>query len=322
MESEKRLSYVYRHKKAGTNEVFYIGIGVKKSYGRAYTKSGRNKHWENLVNKYGFEVEIIADKLTREEARELEIMLIEHYGRFDLGTGKLVNMTAGGDGMSEPTPEIRKALSERSKGENNPMYGVEVSQYRIDCIKKANTGRIVSEETKELWKKTRPRGENHPNWGKRGELSPRYGAIFTQEHKDKISKAIKGRVLYSSPCDNPQSIKVINIVTLSTYCCIKEAEGKEGISKNLLSKYLRKELFNPTNLMLLSDYESGIRNIPQPEENKRQVKLIDTVTLIIYNSIKEGAEACGVPFNTLRKYLKGEYKNKTNLIYLKDYKED
>jgi hypothetical protein len=51
------MAYIYKHIRKDTNEVFYIGI-AKQSY-RLYSKFGRNKHWNNIVNKVGFDAEII-----------------------------------------------------------------------------------------------------------------------------------------------------------------------------------------------------------------------------------------------------------------------
>ena len=50
--------YVYTHLNPKTKEIFYVGIGKGN---RAWNQwAGRNKFWENYVNKYGFEVEIVA----------------------------------------------------------------------------------------------------------------------------------------------------------------------------------------------------------------------------------------------------------------------
>lgn len=62
---------VYRHRRLDTNEIFYVGISVKKD--RPYHKSGRNKFWKNIVNKTPYEVEIIATNLSWDDACELEI---------------------------------------------------------------------------------------------------------------------------------------------------------------------------------------------------------------------------------------------------------
>lgn len=103
---------VYRHLKP-CGEVFYIGIG---SVRRAYDTHSRNKHWNHTVNKYGYEVQILKNNLTWEEATELEIALISFYGRRDLGTGTLCNLTDGGDGLINLSDESREKMSDAKKG--------------------------------------------------------------------------------------------------------------------------------------------------------------------------------------------------------------
>jgi hypothetical protein len=85
---------IYRHLKP-CGEVFYVGIGDKK---RPYSKSNRSKFWKDTVNKYGYFIEILYNNLTWEDACELESFLIKLYGRKDLKTGSLVNLTDGGEG--------------------------------------------------------------------------------------------------------------------------------------------------------------------------------------------------------------------------------
>lgn len=73
---------VYRHRRLDTNDVFYIGIGDNK---RAYNKNARSVYWKRIVKKHGYNVEILVTDLSREDACELEILLIQEYGRKDLG---------------------------------------------------------------------------------------------------------------------------------------------------------------------------------------------------------------------------------------------
>lgn len=91
-------SYVYRHIRLDTNEVFYVGIGSKPDRFRAYEKGKRNSHWHNFVKKVGYQVEIVYDGLSWETACVKEIELIAQYGRLDLKTGSIINLTNGGDG--------------------------------------------------------------------------------------------------------------------------------------------------------------------------------------------------------------------------------
>jgi len=128
--------YVYLHKRLDTNEIFYVGIGTKispngriRGFERAYSKKDRNKHWLFIVNKNKYNVIIYKENLTRDEANNLEIELINQYGRKDLKLGTLCNYTNGGDGIANLTPEIRKIMSEKRKN-----YKVKESTKKIMSI--------------------------------------------------------------------------------------------------------------------------------------------------------------------------------------------
>jgi len=99
---------------------FYIGIGLSTK--RAYSKKNRNKFWKHIVAKSPYEIEILFDNLSWEEACEKEKEFIKLYGRRDIQTGVLVNLTDGGDGVYN--------LSESAK-------------YKIGC---GNRGRVKSQE--------------------------------------------------------------------------------------------------------------------------------------------------------------------------------
>jgi len=134
------MAIVYEHLRNDTNEVFYVGIGREEK--RAFSKHGRNPHWKNIVNKVGYTVNIIHKDIDHKEAKKIEILLIEKYGRKNLGLGNLVNMTDGGEGVlglifsdearqkiSEAnkgktfSEETRQKLSEANKGDKHPMFG-------------------------------------------------------------------------------------------------------------------------------------------------------------------------------------------------------
>jgi hypothetical protein len=108
------MAYVYRHIRLDKNEPFYIGIGKDDTYKRAYqsSKTKRSDFWHNIASK-GYEVEILMDNLTWEQACEKEKEFISIYGRKDLGQGTLVNLTNGGE-----NPPILIGI-------NNPMKRIE-----------------------------------------------------------------------------------------------------------------------------------------------------------------------------------------------------
>ena len=102
------MAVLYRHLKPN-GEVFYIGIGNNR---RPYDKYNRSTHWKGIIKKYGYEVQILKSDLTWEDACDLENILINYYGRKDLGLGTLVNHTDGGEGIQNISDETRKKMSD------------------------------------------------------------------------------------------------------------------------------------------------------------------------------------------------------------------
>jgi hypothetical protein len=127
------MALVYQHRRKDNNSIFYIGIGCNVK--RAYSKRNRNKHWINIANNIGYEVDILIDNISFEMACAIEYILIILYGRVDLKTGLLVNLTDGGKGSinfkhkPETILKISGTNSHKYKmghlqaGDKNPMYG-------------------------------------------------------------------------------------------------------------------------------------------------------------------------------------------------------
>jgi hypothetical protein len=169
LDPRKTGNYVYGDIKFEF-EPFYIGMG--KNY-RLYDhlNEAMNKQFTTKPNKEKFQtikdilktgnkpiIIKIKDLISEEEAKLGEIELITLIGRIDLNTGVLLNKTAGGD-----THPILK-------GKDNPMFGKKWSEERkqlFSDFQKKRIAKIPSEQ--------RPR------------------AIFTEEHKNKMSKKFSGK---------------------------------------------------------------------------------------------------------------------------------
>lgn len=114
------MAYLYRHIRLDKNEPFYIGIGSDFIYKRANSKNGRNIIWNRIVSKSDYEVEIIMDNLTWEEACEKEKEFIKLYGRID-NKGILCNLTDGGEGSIGVVVSESSRLKKSIKLKNIPL---------------------------------------------------------------------------------------------------------------------------------------------------------------------------------------------------------
>ena len=133
------------------------------------------------------------EDVTWEEACTLEKNLIKEYGRRDLMAGTLVNMTDGGEGIENPSEEVRERLRYQKSDVHKQLLresrkGVKQSKETIEKRlshnyhqkeeyrqkqRESHLGKPISEETKQKLRKPKP---------------PR-----TKEHSKKISEAKKGK---------------------------------------------------------------------------------------------------------------------------------
>jgi hypothetical protein len=145
-------SYVYAYLREDGSP-YYIGKGIGKRY----------KDPHNVVVPPDDRIQFIEKNLTDQEAIALEIKLIAKYGRKDLGTGVLRNLTDGGEGMLNPGPSVRKKLSEAKAGKKPNNYG-----------KKYKSGPSIAKSL-----------------SKQGKKHPQYGKERTEDERARIAKGIK-----------------------------------------------------------------------------------------------------------------------------------
>ena len=150
---------------------YYIGKGKGN---RAY-----KKHRKGIgVPKDKSRIIFLKQNLTEEEAFRHEIYMIAVFGRKDLGTGILHNLTDGGDGASGYvfSEETKRKQSEAHKGNTTWL------------------GKTHSEETKRKMSDTR-KGKTHSEETKRKQSEAKKGKTFSEESKRKMSEAQKGKSL-------------------------------------------------------------------------------------------------------------------------------
>lgn len=193
--------FLYRHIRLDKDEVFYIGIAkyhpTRMIYTRAFSKN-RNSIWKKVVSKTEYDIEIVLDELTWEEACKKEIEFIAFYGRKITNEGTLVNITTGGEGAagnrhSAETKQlmrqkaIGKVISEHQReiarknatGNKNTVGYKHNEDFKEKC-RRAQTGKKMSEQAKkkigDFWR----------------------GKPRTDEVKRKISIKHKGRIIPES----------------------------------------------------------------------------------------------------------------------------
>jgi len=142
---------IYRHL-TSEGMVFYIGIG--NNLKRPYNKKHRSKKWKEFIEICSnYEVQILTTGLTKEEACELEILLIAYYKRADCCGGNLLNLTNGGESTHGRKMEQwqRDKMSREYKGkflgEDNPNFGNywsdEQKKYMSDLKKEGHSNGLL-----------------------------------------------------------------------------------------------------------------------------------------------------------------------------------
>lgn len=171
--------YVYIHTRVTDNTIFYVGKGHGK---RAWNVRDRSSYWKHIVAKHNYNVVILQESLTEEQAFMLEKELIT-----DIGKDNLCNMTNGGEGASGlvHSEESRNKMSEARKGKKHTdahkrkmseaLKGRELSEEHCKKLSKVmvgdtrNKGRKHSEEHR---RKNSEAKKGRPAWNKGKKMSP------------------------------------------------------------------------------------------------------------------------------------------------------
>lgn len=189
------MAYVYTHKTLDTDVIFYVGIGSDEDnyYQRAHFFKNRNRLWTSIYNKHEIVVEIVYDNLSWSEACAKEKELIKKYGRRDLQEGMLANMTDGGEGLFNPSDEVRNKLRyEKSEAhkENLRTYRLGVKQSKDTIEKRLSHKFHQTDEYKEKQRQSHI-GKTHSEASKNKMRKPK--PPRTPDHCKKISESKKGK---------------------------------------------------------------------------------------------------------------------------------
>lgn len=105
------MACVYLHRKKSDLSIYYVGIGLNKSRSREIR--GRNTHWQRVYKKYGRIIDVIAEDIDLDDAKDLEMLIIS-----EIGLSNLCNQTLGGEGFfgGKHSDESKRKMSKALKG--------------------------------------------------------------------------------------------------------------------------------------------------------------------------------------------------------------
>ena len=128
-------------------KLFYIGKG---SVRRAHSNKGRNQWWNRVVSKdKSFDVQILAEWKTEQEAFDHEILLIDCFR--ELGH-KLVNISKGGKGSVgfRHTEAHKEKMRQFMSSDKNPMLNQKTKEKQLANLKIAMNRLEVKTKQREI----------------------------------------------------------------------------------------------------------------------------------------------------------------------------
>ena len=188
------------------NGLCYVGQTVQPFHRRQQAHvnlaGSDNNFFHNAINKYGndaFDWQVLNDNVgDLDTLNALEKTWIIVLNAFDNG----YNLTTGGNNY---------LISESTKTKiSNSHIGKTHSDETKQKLSKSRRNRVFSEATKRKMSKSSS-GKLNPMYGKFGEDNPFYGKTHSDETKQKMSEAKKGKPQPFTTCECGRQISLGNI---------------------------------------------------------------------------------------------------------------
>ncbi len=207
---------VYEHWRLDTDLCFYVGKGTAK---RANILYGRNRYHTAIQNKLArmglaVEVRVVEGGLTEEEAFILEIERIAFWRAQGV---PLANLTAGGEGTSDPSEETR-ALMRAAK-----LGGKLTDEHKAKIAARSREALARPEVKAKLSAAIRL---SHQRPEVKAKLSHHQKTrVRSREQYEKTSAALMGRKL------SPEHIEKMRIAATGRKQCAEEIEKRRAANK-------------------------------------------------------------------------------------------
>jgi len=132
-----------------------IHRSFKSEYSRAFRKHKENKLVQNIINKTSYKIEVIFESPSKNEILNKEIEFIKLYGRINLKTGCLANLTDGGESNNNRigkkiSNRHKKILSDRMKI-NNPNKNGKYLPFDIPGVREKVMERMKNNNPRKLF---------------------------------------------------------------------------------------------------------------------------------------------------------------------------
>lgn len=256
-EISERKYKIYTLNEPCSNIIRYVGLTGQTIKQRFYdhykcTVKTHKADWIRSVKKRGLrpKIRIIESGLTLDEAKKQEIYYISKYK--ELGYD-LTNGTNGGDGMFNPSAEVREKMG-------NAHRGKKLSAQQIEGIRKRNTGLKRTPEQKKRMSEG-SKGKIIPPETRKKISESRKGIVFSEAHLQKMrenAEKRKGRKISEERRLKMIGKKRNHVSKCKASNTMKEHFNKMSPEKRALVNQHQRKFTNEQLIILLEEKKKGL----------------------------------------------------------------